>query len=42
MLEEKTMGHIKLLLSKGGLLMRSEVDWVRAGLGGVGKMDCQS
>ena len=26
MLGERTMGHVKLLLSKGGLLMRGEVD----------------
>ena len=31
------MGHVKLLLTKGGSLMRGEVDWVRAGLEGVWK-----
>ena len=36
-LRERTMGHVKLLLTKGGLLMRGEVDWVRAGLEGVWK-----
>ena len=33
------MGHIKLVLSKRGLLIRGNVDRVRAGLGGVWRMD---
>ena len=33
------MGHIKLLLSKGGILMRGDVDRVGAGLGGVWRID---
>ena len=37
MLRERTMGHVKLLLTKAGSLMRDEVDWVRVGLEGVWK-----
>ena len=38
-LGERTMRLVKLLLSRGGSLMIGEVDWVRAGLGGVWRMD---
>ena len=34
-LGEEPMGHLKLLLSKGGSLIRGEVGGVGAGLGGV-------
>ena len=33
------MGHIKLLLSKGGSLLGSEMGWFRDGLGGVWKLE---
>ena len=38
-LGERTVGHVKLLLSKRGCLMRGEVGWVRARLGGLWRMD---
>ena len=37
-LGEAPMGHIKLLLSKYGPLLRGEVGWVRDGLGGAGRL----
>ena len=33
------MGHINLILSKRGSLMRGEMDWFRASLGGVWRID---
>ena len=33
------MWHIKLPLAKSGSLLRSEVGWVRTGLGGVWRLE---
>ena len=38
-LGEESMGHMKLLLSKGGFLIRGQVGRVRAGLGGVWRLE---
>ena len=35
----RLMGHMKLILSKGGSSLRSEVGWVRAVLGGVWRLE---
>ena len=39
MLGEAHMGHMKLPLAKDGFLLRGEVGWVRAGLGGVWRLE---
>ena len=38
-LGEESMGHMKLLLSKGGFLIRGQVGRVRAGLSGVWRLE---
>ena len=33
------MRHVKLPLAKGGSLLKDEVGWIRARLGGVGRLE---